>query len=111
QAGTERARDHGLGGARHAFQQDMAADQEAREHEVDDRILADHGLADLAAHTLSDRADVLNVHRAFPLANDACRGRAGPATPGPAALSRPIPEPAASARRNRPSRRAPRRPA
>src|SRR5262245_50071623 len=85
QTSPECARDHGLGGAGHALEQDVTADQEAREHQVDDRILADNGLADFAAHTLSDRADVLYVHRAFPLANGESRGRAAPALPGPAA--------------------------
>src|SRR5262249_25119944 len=101
QAGRERTRDDGLGGARPALEQDVAADQEAREHQVDDRILADHGLADFAPHTFSDRANVLYVHRAFPLANGESHGRAAPATPGPGGRLSPIPAAAGATTRNR----------
>jgi len=45
----EGARERGLGGARRAFEQDVAARQHRDQHEVDGRLLADHGLADLGA--------------------------------------------------------------
>ena len=59
-------REQRLGGAGHALEQDVAADEQARQHQVDDLVLADHGLADLAAHALSDRADVADVHSPGP---------------------------------------------
>ena len=66
-------REQGLGRARHAFEQDVAADQQAGQQQVDDLVLADDGLADLAANAVSDRANVLHVHRRSPPAIGECR--------------------------------------
>ena len=43
----ERADERGLAEARHAFEQRVAADEQAREHAVDDLLVADDRLADL----------------------------------------------------------------
>jgi hypothetical protein len=79
QARGESASDQRLGRSRHAFEQNMAAGEETRQHQVDDLVLADDCLADFPADPLSDRANVLNVHQGSLPSNDECRVQAAPA--------------------------------
>ena len=48
--GGQRAHEHGLAEAGHAFEQRVAAGEQAGQHAVEDRALADDQLADLFAH-------------------------------------------------------------
>ncbi len=41
----------------------MPADQEARQHQLDDLLLTDDGFTDLAADAFRERAYLLDVHR------------------------------------------------
>ena len=51
----EAVRDQRLGRARRAFEQDVPAGEQGDEHQVDRRLLADHGLRHLAADLAGQR--------------------------------------------------------
>ena len=52
-----------LGGARHAFEQDVAADQEAGKHQIDDFILADDRFANFAPNCFGEGVDLSQLHQ------------------------------------------------
>jgi hypothetical protein len=64
-----------LGRPRHALDEDMAADKQAGQHQVHHLVLADHGLADLAADALSEAVYMLKVHQGSPVSIDISGGR------------------------------------
>ena len=61
----ERAHQQRLAQARHAFQQAVAADEQARQHAVDDVVVADDHAADLLVHRRVATAKLLRplLHR------------------------------------------------
>ncbi len=57
----ERPHQQRLAQARHAFQQRMAADEQAGQDAVDDLVVADDDLADLGLHAFVGRAELLGA--------------------------------------------------
>ena len=57
----------GLGRARRAFQQDVAAGEQRGQHQVDGLGLADHGLGDLGADAVGEGLHLTDVHASSPV--------------------------------------------
>ena len=86
----KRLRQQRLAGAGHAFEQNVPAHQQAGEHEIDDVILTDQGLADFAANGLGQVVNLANLHQRSPVSSGKCRARAPPWTYMNFANHRPI---------------------
>ena len=52
-----------LRGSRNAFEQYVASDQEARKHQIDHFILADHRFANFAPNCFGEGVDLSQLHQ------------------------------------------------
>ena len=62
----------GLAGARHAFQQDVSAAQQAGQQQFNGLFLADDDLADFGSDGVNESVHVFQRHAVSPLSIDAC---------------------------------------